>query len=278
MMLHLCKTFCLSRSPPFNMLTWWWCSYYLFTAGLILTFSVLPQVLCPREDGSEDDMTHFRNRATTLINLMAECASVETSTAKRYHHILKQFTEALIQSNERRQQEEQALKTREREPSDTEDRPVEPDLLDELRKTSNEYFAGSYQQSRAASVEPASRESVAAHALVSVASHGQMGAPHNPLLTPYLDSGGPPPPMPLTPSGVHHPVYDAGTPMMDKDSEMMAAGMFGLTDFSSFLGWLDESRFNENQAIPWEFSWDGSPSTYYMTTPAGMSPHGRPGM
>jgi hypothetical protein len=278
-MLHLCKlSIRPSQSPRSSTLTWWFCSYYLFTAGLILTFSVLPQVLCPREDGSEDDMTQFRNRSTTLINLMAECASVEASTAKRYHHILKSFAEALIQSNERRQQEEQAQKTGERDPSDTEDKPVEPDLLDELWKISNEYFAGSYQQSRAPSAEPASRESVAAHALVSVASHGQMATPHNPLLTTYLDSSGPPPPMPLTPSGVHH-AYDTGPPpMMDKDSEMVTAGMFGLTDFSSFLGWLDESRFAENQAIPWEFSWDGSPSAYYMTTPAGMSPHGRPGM
>ncbi|KAF8540336.1 hypothetical protein BDD12DRAFT_804582 [Trichophaea hybrida] len=239
-------------------------SYYLFTAGLVLMFSALPQILCSREDGptGEDDFGKFRARSP-LLSLMGEFASVETCTAKRYHSILSQFAQALLDGRERLQREEQAQKPERQELSIVGPAFSEPDLLDELQATSTEYFAGSFR-SRAASTEPASRESVAAHALVSVTSNGDQLDPHSQLLSSHMEPGGFSE-LGVTPVGSNLQ-YDSG--LIDKDPEAIN-GMSGLMNFSSFFEWLEDG-FAETQAIPWEFSWDGPPSNYFMSS--RMSP------
>jgi len=223
-------------------------------------FSALPQILCSREDGptGEDDVGKFRTRSPALLAIMGEFASVETCTAKRYHSILSQFAQALLDGRERLQREEQAQKPEGQEPSVAEPASPEPDLLDELQATSTEYFAGSFR-SRAGSTEPAIRESVAAHSLVSVASNGQLD-PHGQLISPHLESGGFSE-LGVTPVGSNLQ-YHSG--IMDKDSEVIN-GMSGLMDFSSFFGWLEDG-VAETQAIPWEFSWDGPPSNYFLSS------------
>jgi len=242
---------CELSFPGFFLLTRGFsCSYYLFTAGLVLNFSVLPQVLSPRDGhGNEKDaLAKFRNRAPRLIALMGECASVETCTAKRYHSILSQFYQALIEGYERRHRQQQAPRTNARALSDADERPVEPDLLDELQSTSNEYFAGTYQ-SRAVSTEPPCRDSVAAHTLVAVASNGQHGL-HSQILSSYTEG---PIGRSMTPGVTGQ--FDLGGGMMDKADTEVYTG--GLTDFSDPFGWMargDGAYAAETQAVPWEFS------------------------
>lgn len=240
-------------------------------------FSVLPQIMCAGEDqggpSGEDDIANFRARAPALIAIMGECAAVEPCTAKRYHSILLQFAQAIVEGKERRQRyrEELAQKTRELETREVVTRPAEPDLLDELQATSNEYFAVSYR-SRAGSDEPPSRESLAAHALVSVASNGQ---DQNQMMPP-------PPYISVTESsmGVVSSMQQSGLEAlhMEREPEIIAAGMAGMVgmgDFSNFFGWFEEGGFNESPAaVPWELSWDGPPNNYFASANPRMGPDG----
>jgi len=252
------------------------CSYYLFTAGLVLTFSVLPQVLCPRDgyDSEEDALSKYRKRAPLLIALMGECASVETCTAKRYHSILIRFNQALIEGYERRHQQQQAQRTNTRGLSDVGEGPVEPDLLDELRSTSNDYFSGSFR-SRSVSTEPATQESVAAHTLVSVASNGQHDH-HSQIIPSYIDSKGFMGPS-MTPGMTGQ--FDLGGETLVKPATNMYG--VGMADFFNPFGWMDPGGdgggYAEAQAVPWEFSWDGPPSNFFMSAQTEMEmlpPHG----
>jgi hypothetical protein len=239
--------------------------YYLFTAGLVLLFSIIPQIIRHRDDhgGAEDSNSaeiraHSSSRA--VISLMAECAAVEICTAKQYHNVLKHFATALAEGRERRQRGQQEARSRERGLSATEDLLPEVDLLDELQATSTEYLTGAYP-SHLVSTESACRESVAAHALVAVALDGQH-------------------PEQLVSSQQHvhaekeqMPGFEGAPGMMTRGDEETLASIGRPTDFSSFFPWLEDGLAESSPTVPWELSWDGPPSNYFLSTHAiGISP------
>ena len=147
--------------------------------------------------------------------------------------------------------------------SDGEDKPVEPDLLDELRATSNEYFAGTYQ-SRAASP---SSESMAAHTLVAVAANGHVD-PHQQQQLMYMDGGG---------GGGVFPVQQQAAAVVRSDNvgdgDQVMMGMTGFSSFSNFYGatWMDDG-FSDTQTQPWEISWDVPPNDYFVNGMPRMGP------
>ncbi|TGZ79524.1 hypothetical protein EX30DRAFT_397097 [Ascodesmis nigricans] len=146
--------------------------YHLFTAGLILFFSSLPQLLHPN-DSPHPDSTSAAKSQPLLVSLLADCAVTDPITAKRYHRIMSHFLDAINDYRTHR-----STRSPTPQPQQTTHQP-QPDLLDELQATSSGYFSGALPMTRDPSTAGVSREespsAVAAHALVQLPS----GNPNN---------------------------------------------------------------------------------------------------
>ena len=203
--------------------------YYLFTSGLVLFFSSIPRVFCGHDDhpnGSSAPAQDLSSRTQPVISLLADCAAVESSTAKRYHSILIRFADALAEGKERSR--------RERPSSNGRGATGEPDLLDDLQAMSMDY-----SPMVATPSAQDDRQNLAAHALV------QLHPSQNQVY--YAQPG-----------GIGFPVQEVGPTLGE---EIHEKEMAGLNEFSSFFGWLEDG----SPAVPWEFSWDGPAEDLFVT-------------